>query len=114
MQVAPGGDGIQKLLAAEQEAQRIVSDARKAKQERMRQAKAEAEREIGAYRAEREGAYQKKVSEGSSGSQATFQRLTQETEANVARITEEVQAKKSEVAQALVKMTTSVKLDASA
>lgn len=29
MQVAPGSDGIQKLLAAEQEAQRIVSEARK-------------------------------------------------------------------------------------
>jgi hypothetical protein len=34
-----------------------------AKQERLRQAKAEAEREIAAYRAEREGGYQKKLSE---------------------------------------------------
>ena len=34
-----------------------------AKQERLRQAKAEAEKEIAAYRAEREGAYQKKVAE---------------------------------------------------
>ena len=34
-----------------------------AKQDRLRQAKAEAEREIAAYRAEREGAYQKKLSE---------------------------------------------------
>jgi hypothetical protein len=34
-----------------------------AKQERLRQAKAEAEREIAAYKAEREGAYQKKLAE---------------------------------------------------
>ena len=34
-----------------------------AKQDRLRQAKAEADREIAAYRAEREGAYQKKVAE---------------------------------------------------
>lgn len=34
-----------------------------AKAERLRQAKAEAEKEIGAYRAEREGAYQKKLAE---------------------------------------------------
>jgi hypothetical protein len=34
-----------------------------AKQDRMRQAKAEAEKEISAYRMEREGAYQKKVAE---------------------------------------------------
>lgn len=33
------------------------------KSDRLRQAKAEAEREIAAYKAEREGAYQKKVSE---------------------------------------------------
>jgi V-type H+-transporting ATPase subunit G len=34
-----------------------------AKAERLRQAKADAEREIAQYRAEREGAYQKKLSE---------------------------------------------------
>ena len=34
-----------------------------AKTDRLRQAKAEAEKEIAAYRAEREGAYQKKVAE---------------------------------------------------
>ena len=34
-----------------------------AKQDRLRQAKAEAEKEIAAYRAEREGAYQKKIAE---------------------------------------------------
>ena len=88
--MAAGQDGIQKLLAAEMDAQRIVSDARKSepvnayetcahalwgcdvwewwlsfagKTDRLRQAKAEAEKEIAAYRAEREGAYQKKVAE---------------------------------------------------
>ena len=34
-----------------------------AKQDRLRQAKSEAEKEIAAYRAEREGAYQKKIAE---------------------------------------------------
>jgi hypothetical protein len=138
MQVAPNSDGIQKLLGAEQEASRIVAEARKgavsvqrapralpcircstqhserwifiqlqhcassctlvspgaamtpgqqhdlpllcwcdqpalaltdlvlltaAKAERLRQAKSEAEKEIAAYRAEREGAYQKKLAE---------------------------------------------------
>ena len=37
------------------------------KAERLRQAKAEAEKEISAYRAEREGAYQKKLAEVSTG-----------------------------------------------
>jgi hypothetical protein len=34
-----------------------------AKSERLRKAKAEAEKEIAAYKAEREGAYQKKLAE---------------------------------------------------
>eukprot|EP00983_Pelagomonas_calceolata_P095009 1157954-Pelagomonas_calceolata.AAC.3 len=67
----PGKPGHQFTLAntlldsqaAEQEAQRIVLEARRVKQERLREAKTEAEKEIAAYRAEREGLYQKKVSE---------------------------------------------------
>ena len=101
--VGGSSDGIQKLLAAEQEAQRIVAEARKGvlllgevhaaakgrlcqpspaliitrswrgllappllnagKADRLRQAKIEADKEIAAYKAEREGAYQKKVAE---------------------------------------------------
>ncbi|KAG2432270.1 hypothetical protein HXX76_009188 [Chlamydomonas incerta] len=109
MQVAAGSDGIQKLLAAEAEAQRIVGDARKAKADRLRQAKAEAEKEIGAYRAEREGAYQKKISEGSTGSQANFQRLQSETGLAVQKIQADVKAKKSEVLDMLMGYVGSVK-----
>ncbi|EFJ46198.1 hypothetical protein VOLCADRAFT_121088 [Volvox carteri f. nagariensis] len=105
MQVAAGSDGIQRLLAAEAEAQRIVGEARKAKGDRLRQAKAEAEKEIAAYRAEREGAYQKKIAEasgpapsGSSGSQATFQRLQSETNLAIQKIQADVKAKKGETA----------------
>eukprot|EP00798_Chlamydomonas_sp_ICE-L_P028493 gene28493-31648_t len=109
MQVAPGSDGIQKLLAAEQDAQRIVSDARKAKQDRLRQAKAEAEKEIAAYRAEREGAYQKKIAESSSGSQATFQRLASETSLSVQRIDADVRQKKQQIVDLLIGYATTVK-----
>lgn len=108
MQVGPGTDGIQKLLAAETEAQRIVSEARKAKQDRLRQAKAEATREIEAYRAEREGAYQKKVTEGTSGSQATFQRLNSETNHTVQTIQSDVTAKKQSIVDLLLGYTTTV------
>ncbi|CAI7907434.1 unnamed protein product [Closterium sp. NIES-54] len=52
--------GIQLLLAAEQEAQKVVAAARAAKTARLRQAKEEAEREAAAYRAQREEEYRKK------------------------------------------------------
>mmetsp|Transcript_36954 Transcript_36954/g.82165 ORF Transcript_36954/g.82165 Transcript_36954/m.82165 type:complete len:112 (+) Transcript_36954:110-445(+) len=111
MQVGPGADGIQKLLAAETEAQRIVAEARKAKQDRLRQAKAEAEKEIGAYRAEREGAYQKKIAEGSSGSQATFQRLNSETALTVQKIQADVKQKKQQIVDLLLGYTTNVRFN---
>ncbi|KAG2568498.1 V-type proton ATPase subunit G-like [Panicum virgatum] len=55
--------GIQQLLAAEQEAQRIVNAARAAKSARLRQAKEEAEREIAEYRSQMEAEFQRKVAE---------------------------------------------------
>ena len=63
-------DGIQKLLAAEQEAQAIVTAARAEKTSRLRQAKAEADAEIAAYRAQREETYQSllRSRSGDSGS----------------------------------------------
>ena len=84
MQVSAGQDGIQRLLAAEQEAQKIVAKARKGahsfvmleccclvdraqfllmadKQERLKQAKREAEKEIQSYKQQREDAYQKRI-----------------------------------------------------
>lgn len=85
MQVSAGQDGIQRLLAAEQEAQKIVAKARKGgrtlirtlaiirlqfsppllhcadKAERLKQAKKEAEKEVAAYKQQREDAYQKRI-----------------------------------------------------
>lgn len=84
MQVSAGQDGIQRLLAAEQEAQKIVAKARKGigrppvdllwllngradlcptadKQERLKQAKREAEKEIQSYKQQREDTYQKRI-----------------------------------------------------
>ncbi|MEW5316704.1 MAG: hypothetical protein WDW38_008056 [Sanguina aurantia] len=104
-----GGDGISKLLAAESEAQRIVTEARKAKADRLRQAKAEAEREIASYRAEREGAYQKKIAESSTGTQATLQRLNNETAIAIQRLQADVKSKKHLVVDMLLNYTTTVR-----
>jgi len=110
MQVAPNSDGIQKLLAAEQEASRIVAEARKAKSDRLRQAKAEAEKEIAAYKAEREGAYQKKLAESSSGAASTTERLKGETDRNILQVQADVKAKKSQVVDMLVGYVNTVQL----
>mmetsp|Transcript_19633 Transcript_19633/g.35401 ORF Transcript_19633/g.35401 Transcript_19633/m.35401 type:complete len:111 (-) Transcript_19633:197-529(-) len=108
MQVSSGTDGVQKLLAAEQEANAVVTEAKKAKADRLRQARAEADREITAYRAEREGAYQKKLAESSSGSQVNLQRLTSETNVAIQKINADVYAKKKQVVESLLKFVSTV------
>ncbi|KAJ1379539.1 Vacuolar [Sesbania bispinosa] len=91
--------GIQQLLAAEQEAQRIVNAAKAEKLARLKQAKEEAEKEVAEYRAKLELEFQKKVSDSSGDSGANVKRLEVETEAKIhhlkteaARISDDVVA----------------------
>ncbi|KAL4438188.1 hypothetical protein ABPG77_010549 [Micractinium sp. CCAP 211/92] len=109
MEVPAGQDGIQRLLAAEQEAQAIVQKARKAKADRLKQAKDEAEREIAAFKAEREADFKRKVSDHGSSSQDTSVRLAEESSRAVAHIQDAVQQKKKEVLELLMHHVTTVK-----
>ncbi|KAL3513372.1 hypothetical protein ACH5RR_026089, partial [Cinchona calisaya] len=63
MDAMQGQGGIQMLLSAEQDAQQIVSTAKNNKMARLRQAKEEAENEVGQYRAHLEAEYQRNISE---------------------------------------------------
>ncbi|XP_019058058.1 PREDICTED: V-type proton ATPase subunit G3 [Tarenaya hassleriana] len=76
-----GQGGIQMLLTAEQEAGRIVSAARNAKQARLKQAKDEAEKEVEQYRFRLEEEYQNQVSE--TNQSATAKKLEEETQAKI-------------------------------
>eukprot|EP01024_Parvocaulis_polyphysoides_P002827 TRINITY_DN1081_c0_g1_i4.p3 TRINITY_DN1081_c0_g1~~TRINITY_DN1081_c0_g1_i4.p3 ORF type:complete len:112 (-),score=39.18 TRINITY_DN1081_c0_g1_i4:225-560(-) len=106
---AQSGEGIQKLLNAEAEAQKVVEAARKGKADRLRQAKEEADKELSAFRAECEAAYQKKSAEGAAGNESTFATLQKDANTAVARISSEVSAKKEKVVDMLMKMVSNVK-----
>lgn len=110
MEVPAGQDGIQRLLAAEQEAQAIVAKARKAKADRLKQAKHEAESEIAAFKAEREAEFKRKVSDHGSSSQDNVARLTEESGRAVEHIKDSVQMKRKEVLNLLMHHVTTVKL----
>eukprot|EP01026_Neomeris_dumetosa_P017190 TRINITY_DN16576_c0_g1_i1.p3 TRINITY_DN16576_c0_g1~~TRINITY_DN16576_c0_g1_i1.p3 ORF type:complete len:112 (-),score=31.20 TRINITY_DN16576_c0_g1_i1:244-579(-) len=109
---AQGGEGIQKLLNAEADAQKVVEAARKGKADRLRQAKEEAEKELTAFRAECEAAYQKKSAEGVAGNDKTFASLQQDANMAVSKISQEVSQKKSKVVDMLMKMVGTVKIGA--
>mmetsp|Transcript_10194 Transcript_10194/g.30700 ORF Transcript_10194/g.30700 Transcript_10194/m.30700 type:complete len:118 (+) Transcript_10194:228-581(+) len=107
--VSAGQDGIQKLLAAEKEAQEIVAKARKAKSDRLKQAKAEAEKEIEAYKQDRENAYQQKQSANTSNAGDTSKRLEEESKKAEADIKAGVSKNKQQVLDTLLNHVTAVK-----
>ncbi|KAJ0453320.1 putative vacuolar (H+)-ATPase G subunit [Helianthus annuus] len=72
MDSSRGQNGIQQLLAAEQEAQQIVNAARNAKLARLKQAKEEAEKEVAEFRAQMEAEYQRKLTEVSQNTKTNL------------------------------------------
>ncbi|XWS56443.1 hypothetical protein CRYUN_Cryun09bG0085800 [Craigia yunnanensis] len=102
-------NGIQQLLAAEQEAQHIVNTARNAKMARLKQAKEEAEKEIAEYRAQVEYEFQKKVAESSGDSGANVKRLELETDAKINHLKNEAARISHDVVHMLLKHVTTVR-----
>ncbi|KAJ6901877.1 hypothetical protein NC651_019612 [Populus alba x Populus x berolinensis] len=109
MEANRGQNGIQLLLAAEQEAQHIVNTARNAKMARLRQAKEEAEKEIAEFRAHMEAEFQRKLTESSGDSGANVKRLEHETEAKIGHLKTEASRISNDVVQMLLKHVTAVK-----
>ncbi|KAH6784124.1 vacuolar ATP synthase subunit G2 [Perilla frutescens var. hirtella] len=102
-------NGIQLLLAAEQEAQHIVNAARTAKQARLKQAKEEAEKEIAEFRSQMEAEFQRKVAESSGDSGANVKRLEQETNAKIHHLKTEASRISPDVVSMLLRHVTTVK-----
>mmetsp|Transcript_4916 Transcript_4916/g.17840 ORF Transcript_4916/g.17840 Transcript_4916/m.17840 type:complete len:110 (-) Transcript_4916:1612-1941(-) len=103
------GDGIQALLAAEQEAQQIVGEARRAKAERLRQAREEAEKEAAAYRQQREEHFARQLQAQTGDSSSVTQQLEAETARQVQQIQACTQKQGGEVSSMLLTMVTTVK-----
>ncbi|XP_011101663.1 V-type proton ATPase subunit G 1-like [Sesamum indicum] len=108
MAASSSQNGIQLLLTAEQEAQRIVNAARTAKQARLKQAKEEAEREIAEFRAQMEADFQRKLAESSGDSGANVKRLEQETEAKIHHLKIEAARISPDVVSMLLRHVTTV------
>ncbi|OMP05003.1 Vacuolar (H+)-ATPase G subunit [Corchorus capsularis] len=109
MESSRGQNGIQQLLAAEQEAQHIVNTARNAKMARLKQAKEEAEKEIAEYRAQVEYEFQKKLAESSGDSGANVKRLELETDAKINHLKNEAARISHDVVHMLLKHVTTVR-----
>ncbi|XP_074285346.1 V-type proton ATPase subunit G 1-like [Silene latifolia] len=108
MEASRNQNGIQLLLAAEQEAQHIVNAAKNAKMARLRQAKEEAEKEIAEFRAQVEADFQRRLAESSGDSGANVKRLEQETDAKIEQLKSQASNISPEIVQMLLKYVTTV------
>ncbi|KAF3966473.1 hypothetical protein CMV_009425, partial [Castanea mollissima] len=109
MEANRGQNGIQQLLAAEQEAQQIVNASKNAKLARLKQAKEEGDKDIAEFRAQIEREFQRKVAESSGDSGANVKRLEQETETKIHHLKTEAARISYDVVQMLLKQVTTVK-----
>uniref|UniRef100_A0A7S2W894 V-type proton ATPase subunit G n=1 Tax=Eucampia antarctica TaxID=49252 RepID=A0A7S2W894_9STRA len=72
------GVGIQELMSAETRASQIVAEARMARGDRMKQAKADAQELVDSYRAEKQGLFNNQVlAAGGSGGSASAKLQTE-------------------------------------
>eukprot|EP00658_Telonema_sp_P-2_P003869 TRINITY_DN11444_c0_g1_i12.p1 TRINITY_DN11444_c0_g1~~TRINITY_DN11444_c0_g1_i12.p1 ORF type:complete len:126 (-),score=52.69 TRINITY_DN11444_c0_g1_i12:400-777(-) len=102
------GEGISQLLLAERQAAEMVSNAKKAKQEKLNAAKAEAEKEIAKVRESLQADHEKYKSEHGGGSDARLKAVQQETQATINKLQSQASQNQSKVVDLLVKYVTQV------
>ncbi|KAJ6071228.1 Vacuolar (H+)-ATPase G subunit [Penicillium canescens] len=106
---AQNSAGIQTLLDAEREAQKIVQQAREYRTKRIRDAKAEAQKEIEEYKSQKEEEYKKFETEHSSGFKKAEDDANKETEAKLQEIKDAGKKQGDKVVADLLRVTTDVK-----
>lgn len=98
-------ESIQRLLAAEEEAQNIVNKARQLKASKLKSSKEQAEREISNYRNTCEQSYQRSVQQRSGDVGANANKLQAETGMKSNAIKAGIERLKPEFVDMLIKST---------
>ncbi|KAL4869685.1 H+-ATPase G subunit-domain-containing protein [Aspergillus spectabilis] len=106
---AQNSAGIQTLLDAEREAQKIVQQAREYRTKRIRDAKSEAQKEIEEYRTQKEEEFKKFEAEHSSGYKKAEEEASQEAEVKIEEIKKAGKEKGPKVVEKLIHALTDVK-----
>ncbi|RVX72018.1 hypothetical protein B0A52_04616 [Exophiala mesophila] len=104
---AQNSAGIQTLLDAEKEAQKIVQKAREYRTKRVKDAKTEAQKEIDEYRTKKEDEFKKFEAEQSSGNQKAQDDASKDADAKVKEIEAAGKKSGSKVVDNLIKVVTS-------
>ena len=92
---------VRTLLQAEAEAAERIQQARRAREERVRKAAAEAEQEIAAYRVRKEEEYQRALRESSGASESVAAELQRRADEQISRERELLQQRREQAVRAL-------------
>ncbi|KAF2628893.1 V-type ATPase [Macroventuria anomochaeta] len=103
---AQNSAGIQTLLDAEREAQKIVQQAREYRTKRVKDARSEAQKEIEEYKKEKETEYQKFEKEHSSGNKKAEDDARKDTDAKVKEVEDLGSKSGSKVVEQLINAVT--------
>ncbi|KAH3911284.1 hypothetical protein HBI56_106210 [Parastagonospora nodorum] len=106
---AQNSAGIQTLLDAERDAQKIVQQAREYRTKRVKDARNEAQKEIEDYKTEKENEYQKFEKEHSSGNQKAEEDAKKATDVKVKEIDDIGKKSGSKVVDQLITAVTNAK-----
>ncbi|KAH7138642.1 vacuolar ATPase [Dendryphion nanum] len=106
---AQNSAGIQTLLDAERDAQKIVQKAREYRTKRVKDARSEAQKEIEEYRQQKEEEFQKFEKEHSSGNKKAEEDANKETDVKVKEIQELGKKSGSKVVDQLLTAVTTAK-----
>ncbi|KAL2222311.1 G subunit of V-type ATPase [Thermoascus aurantiacus ATCC 26904] len=106
---AQNSAGIQTLLDAEREAQKIVQQAREYRTKRIKDARTEAQKEIEEYRRQKEEEFKKFEAEHSSGNKKAEEEANREAEAKLQEIREAGKKMGDKVVNDLVSAAVNVK-----
>jgi len=101
---------ISKLLDAEREAQKLITDARKEKDLRRKQAEQEAAAEIAEYKAEREATFRKYEAEHGVSSSDYNRTLEEETMRKIRQVQADAKKDEDAVVALLLKSVQDVKI----
>ncbi|KAI1006784.1 hypothetical protein K3495_g1435 [Podosphaera aphanis] len=94
--------GIQTLLDAEREAQKIVQKAREYRTKRVKEARDKAKSEIDAYKTEKDNEFRRFEAEQTSGNKKAEEDASKEAEIKIAEIRQAGQVGQDEVIQNLL------------
>lgn len=107
--MAQQSEGIRRLMQAERQAEDVVTNAKRRKAQRIKEAKEEAKKEIEKYKQEREQLFQEQMKKNAGSKDDFAAKMKIETERRLETIDKEVAANKEKVIDRLLELIYDIK-----